>query len=400
MTKPHEPSRPSRRSVLAALGAAPLAAGGVLAVANTVSDTPANATGTRTGSIPDDLRPGGEFDRFVAQLAAEDKFSGTVLLTYRDKPVLQRSYGMANKARQIPNGPDTIFGLASVNKLFTGVALAQVAQRGKVSYGATLGTYLDGFAPEIADVVTVHQLLTHTSGFGRKAGNPEPPPGADDWDTIDEAWQGTLEYLRTLPLTFTPGTDQQYSNDGYFLLNAIVAQVSNQPFHDYLREHVFGTAKMATADVYTTEQRLNDQRIAHSYANAKPGSEPGNDRVDVTADMPLWQAAGDPYASAPDLANFARAVTDNTLLDPAYTHITFSPKLPISPDNSWFETYAAGARLQNGQWALGHNGGGAGISANLDWFPDTDWIAVVLSNYDNATEPIYTKARDLITRAR
>lgn len=388
MTERHAPSRPSRRSVFAALGAAPLAAGGVLATVGAGRADP--------DSIPAELRPGGEFDRFVARLAAEDTFSGTVLLTYRDKPVLARSYGMANKERRIPNGPDTIFALASVNKLFTGVAVAQLAQQGKVAYGATLGTYLDGFAPEIADVVNVHHLLTHTSGFGRKAGNPQPPPGSEDWDTIEEAWQGTLAYLRTLPLNFTPGTSQQYSNDGYFLLDAIVAEVSRQPYHDYLREYVFGAAEMAAADVYTTEERLNDPRIAHSYA---PG-EPGGDRIDVTATLPLWQGAGDPYASAPDLARFARAVLDDRLLDRAYTYLTFSPKLPIAPDNSWFETYAAGARLQNGQWAVGHNGGGVGISANVDWFPDSGWIAVVLSNYDDATEPIYTKARDLITAAR
>jgi CubicO group peptidase (beta-lactamase class C family) len=357
MTEGHEPSRPSRRSVLAAFGVAPLVTGGVLAVTNAANATGGAAPGSDLGSIPADLLPGGTFDKFVAQLAAEDKFSGTVLLAHRDKPVLERSYGMANKARRIPNGPDTVFCLTSVNKLFTGVAVAQLAQQGKIAYRATLGAYLDGFAPEIADVVTVHQL----SGFGREAGHPEPPPGSEDWDTIEEAWEGTLAYLRTLPLNFTPGTAQDYSNDGYFLLNAIVAEVSRQSFHGYLREHVFGVAEMTTADVYTTEERLNDPRIAHSYGTGESG-----DRVDVTATMPLWQAAGDPHASAPDLANFARAVLDSTLLDPAHTHLTFSPKFPLSPDNSWFETYAAGSWLKGGQWFFGHNGGGVGVSANVD----------------------------------
>lgn len=93
-------ARPSRRSALGLLGAASLAAGGVLAVPEKAYASP-----SRPGRIPKDVRPGGAYDRFVAQLAAEDKFSGTILLAHRGRTVLARSYGMADRERKIPTSP-------------------------------------------------------------------------------------------------------------------------------------------------------------------------------------------------------------------------------------------------------------------------------------------------------
>jgi CubicO group peptidase (beta-lactamase class C family) len=371
--------------VLGLLGAAPLAAGGLAAAAGDAS--------AMSGRVPADLRPGGAFDRYVKERADQDEFSGTVLLTHRGRTVLSRSYGMADKARSIPNGPDTIFALASVNKLFTGVAVAQLAERGSVAYQGKLGTYLDGFPPEVAQTVTVHHLLTHTSGIGREANSPEPPPGSAEWDTIEEAWAGTLAYLRGLPPGFPPGTRYRYSNDGYFLLKAIVAEVSGQSFHDYLDDHVFAPAGMTSTGVYTREQQLTDPRIAHAYSLDAAG-----ERVDITAEQLIWQAAGDPYSTAPDLVRFAAAMQDGTLLGSAYTHVTVSPKLPLGPGGATFATYAPIARLLGEQWILGHNGGGQGIANNVDWFPGSGWIAVIVGNYDfpGASEPIVSLARQLI----
>jgi hypothetical protein len=74
----------------------------------------------------------------------------------------------------------------------------------------------------------------------------------------------------------------------------------------------------------------------------------------------------------------------------------------LAPDNSFFNAYSIGAHLTNGQWSYGHNGGSSqGVSANLEWFPDSGWVAVVLANYvPPAAEPIARMARDLITRAQ
>lgn len=386
----------TRRSLLTALGATSLATGAVL---TTTGSTRADAA--PSGRIPDDLRPGGTFDKHVAELAAKDDFSGTIRLTYRDRTVLSRSYRMADKERSIPNEADTTFSLGSITKLFTGVAIGQLAQQGKLAYHEKLGRYLDGFPTETADTVTIHQLLTHRSGMG-DFHSDEYFEESRTWDSADEVMNGTMTFVREAPLEFTPGTSYQYSNSGYVTLGAIVAELSGQSYYDYVRQHVFDPAGMTSSDFYTKPQWRTDPRIAHPYAE-----QPSGGHVDTLEERPfIGSPAGESFANAPDLVRFTKALLGNELLDPPYTHLTLGPKTPREPLQASdeptriaFDTYAPGAVLFDGQWILGHNGGAPGVSVNLDWFPDSDWVAIVLGNYDIRTsEPVVSMARELITQ--
>jgi CubicO group peptidase (beta-lactamase class C family) len=83
------------------------------------------------------------------------------------KPVFERAYGLANKAKNIPNNTETIFNLGSMNKMFTAVAIAQLAQAGKLSFDDTVSKHLPDYPnKDVANNVTIHHLLTHTSGLG------------------------------------------------------------------------------------------------------------------------------------------------------------------------------------------------------------------------------------------
>jgi CubicO group peptidase (beta-lactamase class C family) len=385
MTK-HNDRQPSRRSVLTALAATPL-----------LATAAATATADTTGSIPADLRPGGKLDQLIAQLAAEDKFSGTVLLTHKNKPVLRRSHQMADKARAIPNGPDTIFDLGSVTKMFTGVAIAQLAQQGKIAFGGKVGMYVDGFAPEIANTVRIHHLLTHSSGLGDYH-SPEFFEQAKSWDTVEKVWDGTMGFVRNLGLGFTPGGGQLYSNAGYVILGAIVAKVSGQSYYDYVRDHIFRPAGMMSSDYYTRPELVANRRAAHPYAMSPEGELADTLDENLFVSLP----PGGSNSTAPDLVRFANAFQANKLLSPAFTHLISSPKVPLAPDNSFFDAYSISAYLTNGTLSYGHNGGSSnGVSTNLEWFPDSGWVAVVLANYaPPAAQPIAGMARDLITSAR
>ncbi|MFJ6675698.1 serine hydrolase domain-containing protein [Actinosynnema sp. NPDC091369] len=392
-------TRPSRRTMLAALGIGSIAAGGMVAAtgsAQAVTD-PAQAD-AGSDRIPDTLRPGGEFDRYLTRLAEQDAFSGTVLLTHRDRTVLSRSHRMADRARGIPNDADTVFALGSITKLITATAVHQLAESGRLAYGATLGTYLTGFLPEVAGSVTIHQLLTHTSGLGRPAINPPRPPGQEQWTTLDEIFAGTVDYIRGLPLNFTPGTRSAYSNDGYYVLAAIVAQLSGQSFYDYVREHVFTPAGMSTAGFRTAAQWREDRRIAHPYDML--GGSGWTDVIDLFDAGLLGNPAGGAFAGAPDVARFASAFQRNRFHSAAYTHLAASPKWPLAPDNSFFEGYGPSVRHMNGLRINGHNGGARGVSTNVDWFPDSGWTAVVLANYGESAVAVVRKARELITAPR
>ncbi|WP_331770446.1 beta-lactamase family protein (plasmid) [Embleya sp. NBC_00888] len=392
--------RPSRRSIIGLLAAVPLAGAGIL-VASEDADAKADADARPDGSgIPKDLRPGGAYDRLITRLAAEDRFSGTVLLARRGRPVLARSHGMADRVRAIRNGPDTVFGLASISKPFTGLAIAGLAHQGKVAFQATVGAYLDGFPAEIADHVTIHQLLTHTSGVGRPPLGSGGPPA--DWDSFDKVLEGTLAAVRTTPLRFAPGTRYEYTNDEYWVLGAIVAKVSGMSYVDHIRRHVFEPAGMTRAAFHGKPDLPSVADLAHPY-----WTQPSGPRVDASTSpfFPYTNGpAGGAYATAPDLLRFARALTAGRLLSPAFTDLVTTGKVALTPaqrpgppTQDRFYAYGFEDLMVNGQRIYGHSGGGPGMANQLDVFPDLDWVSIVLGNYDDRIDPIVELGRKLIT---
>jgi CubicO group peptidase (beta-lactamase class C family) len=360
------------------------------------------------GRGSDDLEPGGAFDRFVAAQAASDAFSGTVLLTRHGRPVLVRSYGLADKQRSVPNRPDTRFALASVTKLFTAVAVAQLAQQGKVAYGATVGEYLSGFPAAIAGKVTIHQLLTHSSGLGDFFQAPDFWTKSPTWSSREAVMDGITEIVRQSPLIAEPGTRWSYSNSGYHLLGEIIAQASGQSYYDFVRDQVFRRAGLAGTGFFTRPQRLADPRIARPYA-----LQPSGSRIDVAKDlMFIGTPSGDAFSTGADLDRFITALFRARLLDPAFTQLAVSGKLPLPPPPPssppppgnpgakppiTFQAYGPTVGLVDGHSVIGHGGGSPSASTFVEHYPDLGWTAVILSNYGDATLPLVSLVRRLIT---
>ncbi|MGI5455029.1 serine hydrolase domain-containing protein [Streptomyces sp. CA-249302] len=396
---------PSRRSVIGALGAA--SAGGLV----TGAAVPA-AADDRSGPVPEGLRPGGEFDRYVAAEAAADEFSGSLLLTRGGRTVLARSYGMADKQRSVPNGPDTLFALASVTKLFTAVAVHQLAQQRKVTYGARLGTYLDGFPSSVADNVTVHQLLTHTSGFGDVHMLPGYQAAEAGWTTPEQTMKGLVDLIRQSEPGFQPGAGWAYSNSGYVLLGAIVEKVTGMSYYDYVRRYVFAAAGMTRTRFLTRPQWQAGRNIAHPYYPDGQGS--WTDGV-PEARYVVGDPAGDAFTTCADLDRFGRLLWRGRLLDPGWTPLMLSGKVPLPPAptaptgddtgvpaQALFQCYGPVGALVSGRWTFSHGGGSTlGVSTSVEVFPETGWGVVVLSNYAGALVPeIASLARKLITAGR
>ncbi|MEJ3744970.1 serine hydrolase domain-containing protein [Actinomycetes bacterium KLBMP 9797] len=399
-------SQLSRRSALGMLGVAPVVASGALAGAPPAR---AQSVGASRDRVPRDLRPGGAFDQRLGRLAAEGKLSGSALLSHQGKTVLARSYGMANARTSVPNGPDTAFALASVAKLFTAVAVVQLAERGQVDFGQKIGAYLDGLPSAIADSVTVHHLLTHTSGMGNFHDSEEFRANVASWTSGAAMLDGIMGVVRETDLLFTPGTRFNYSNSGFVTLGAIVQAVSGQSFYDYVREHVFAAAGMTRTDYYTLPQRRTDDRIARPYALMPTG-----ERVD-TLERPdlFWAAfigepAGDAFASASDMARFARSLAGNRLLNPAYTTLAVTGKFPhpirrnpAAPAGAStpFQAYGPIASIDSGQRIIGHGGGSPGAATAIDIYLDSGWVVVILGNYGdfNTNPPVQ---QELMQEAR
>jgi CubicO group peptidase (beta-lactamase class C family) len=364
-------------AVLPLLGAeaatASQVAGGVLAESGIGHADPGTSHG-----IPKGLRPGGAYDRLVAQLAAQDRFSGTVLLARRGRPVLLRCYGMADKDQAIPIRPDTIFNIASLGKFFTGVAITQLMAQQKLRLDGTLGSYLDGFPDQVASMVTVHQLLTHTSGLGDHRADPAWQEASTRWNTRAEFNNGTLAFIRRQQLLFTPGTQLAYSNSGYWVLGAIVASVSGQSYWDYVREHVFAPAGMTRTSFATVPQWQTHADFAHAYGDPDPDGR----RPDLTKQMKgigIGGGDGGTFSTAPDLLRFALALQNGKLFDRAHFELMTSGKFPFGTGMVAYGTLAA---IINGKRLIGHGGNDPGITSNLLSFVDLEWVWLLVSNYD------------------
>jgi CubicO group peptidase (beta-lactamase class C family) len=317
---------------------------------------------------------------------------------------LVRSYGMADKSRSIPNRRDTIFNLASVTKSLTAIALGQLVQAGKVHLHHTLGSYLDGFTDDTSNV-TIHQLLTHTAGMRNYSTAEAFQQGLTQWHTAAEMMDGVMEIIRAMETrpSVTPGTTHVYSNSGYFVLGAIVANVSGLPYHDYIRQHVLAPARMRNSNLYTRPEVLTRRDIARPY-----WTQPTGNRIDFTTTDHFGFVGGPAegiYSTAFDLLEFSGALRDGRLLIPAFAELFTSGKVPLSPADrpvtpaqARFYGYGFRIAVTGGQLVAGHSGSGPGTATNIDIYPHLDWIAVVLSNYDTTVEPIVQKARELITR--
>jgi CubicO group peptidase (beta-lactamase class C family) len=280
-----------------------------------------------------------------------------------------------------------------------------------VSYRERLGTYLDGFPAAIANV-TVHHLLTHTSGLGDYHGMPGYFEDVATWTTPEQTMAGTTDYIRRSELSFAPGAGWSYSNSGFHLLGEIVAKASGMSYYDYVRQHVFAAAGMGGADFVTKSRWRTDRRVAHPYHRDERGRW-----VDAIEEFGyIGTPAGEAFATCADLDRFARYLFQDRFLEHARTQLVLSGKVLMpeptpppgqsppqggTPVRENYQCYGPMGILLGDQWNFGHNGGNpAGIATAVEFYPETDWVVVVLCNTaDAAVGPIVTRTRNLIVPA-
>jgi D-alanyl-D-alanine carboxypeptidase len=319
--------------------------------------------------------------RFADELAGRDRFSGVVLLAHDGVPFLLRSWGLADRERAIGNDGDTRFHIASVGKMFTAVAVLQLAAAGKLR----LDDRVDRFVSLPAGpAITIAQLLTHTSGL------------VDNYPRFHREraqLRAPIDYIARFsadPLAFPPGTRGLYSNFGFVVLARVVELASGQPFDAYLRDHVFGPAAM-------TATSFDPAAVPH---RARPyAGDPGH-LVDATAQLPVRaNGYGCEYSTADDLLRFVNALVGHTLLPDAQTARMLSNQLqPPMRRISGITAYGYGVILADilGQRSVGHDGGAPGVSAFVRTLPDRGYTVIVLSNLDGAASRIGPRALRLL----
>jgi CubicO group peptidase (beta-lactamase class C family) len=307
-------------------------------------------------------------------LAGADRFAGVVLITQDGKPIFQQAYGLADHDNHVPNQLDTKFNLGSMNKMFTAVAIGQLAEQGKLAFSDRIGTYLPNYPQPAATKVTIHQLLTHTSGIGDYLMTKKFAAARETLVTVESY----LPLFMHEPLAFEPGTQFHYSNGGYIVLGAIIEQVSGQNYYDYVRDHIYLPARMQNTGFYDPAGTIPN--LAIGYTTLDPTtSQPGVLRDNTPFREIKGGPAGGGYSTVEDLHTFAIALLAHQLLSEATTEVITTGKVDSS-----YGKYGYGfiSSAVGNHRCVGHGGNGPGMVAELEICPDAGYTIVVLSNSD------------------
>lgn len=318
---------------------------------------------------------------YLSAMAAAGLFSGTVLVARGDTVIYEGAFGMADRQRSLDNTPDTRFDLASVGKVFSAVAVAKLAQAGRLSLHDTLARFALQLPSTIARRVTVAQLLNHTSGLGELGAE------LDSAMRLASDVPDMVRLLTDSSLSFVPGSSIQYSNRGYIILGAVIEAVSGRTYFDFVEEMVFAPAGMKSSEFIPDSVPASQRAVRYSrYRTLRDVYQPGPRFATAARSDQRGGPAGGVFSTVRDLYRFIRAFESDRLVSPALRQTLVTPE-PNIPWGYGFET--------TGDGGYGHRGAAPGATAYLFRLA-TGHIVAVLSNYDTAAQIVGDYIRERV----
>jgi CubicO group peptidase (beta-lactamase class C family) len=280
--------------------------------------------------------------------------------------------------------------MASGSKMFTAVAILQLAQAGKLSLGDPLIKSLPSFPnQDFARHATIHQLLTHTAGAG------------DYWDdAYEKHWGSITETSQMLPFVLnhlgdSPAGEFAYSNSGFILLGLVVEAVSGMSYSDYVQKHIFAPAGMTATGYPRRSGHVADVALPYEPAMAAGAVKPG---VYLPAELgERGTSAGGASTTAEDMFRFAAALEKGLLLDKAHVDLMIHPHVPYGGKDSWYG-YGTILEKKRGVLSWGHGGMAPGTQFEFKVYPELDTVMVVMSNYNTIASPEIASALDDLIR--
>jgi len=310
------------------------------------------------------------FQAVVTQYYQAQHFNGVVLVATDGKIDFLSSMGVANRSTGEALTPQTTFKIASMTKAFTALMIMKLYEEGRIQLEATIGHYLPKYSGAGKDQVTIHQLLTYSSGIENQA----EPLGMASYQT-----QKTLDdYIRTYcsgKLVYTPGEKSTYSNTEYILLQQIIETVSGKKYEQYLHEIILDPLKMTHTGVLHSEVKIPTLTPSYTY-----------DEVQKTFadDAPYYSenyfGAGCMYATVEDMLLFSTALFGHQILSES----TMKKMLEIHEDLG----YTAYGLWGSSGWGTFkepfyyRTGGILGATSNWITTLDTHKTILIMSNTD------------------
>ncbi len=300
-------------------------------------------------------------DEAVKTLAGDRRYMGSVLVARGGEVILSRGYGFANLEWDIANTPDTKFRLGSISKQFTAACILRLEELGKLNVNDPVKKYLDD-APAAWEKITLHQVLSHTSGIPSFTEFPEYRTFEKQPTTPEK----TYRLYRDKPLDFEPGSNWKYSNSGYLLLSYLVEKISHRKYEEFLQEKVLKPAGMKDSGYDLNALILHHRASGYTSSGAILQNT-------GYIDMTVPSGAGALYSTTEDLLRWEQALFGGKVISTASLAKMTTPVQ---------HNYGYGLMIMpvQGHKSIGHGGGIEGFNTQLTYFPDDRVTVVVLAN--------------------
>ncbi len=338
-----------------------------LAACATATPNPTSTTApTATPAAPKvDLQTlSAELDTMFQKFTSQRLFNGSVWIAQNDQVILSKGYGFADRDKQIPNTPQTRFLIASITKQFTAMAIVILQEGGKLSVQDKICKYLAD-CPEAWQPVTIHQLLTHTSGIPDTTGSYTTKDLADPL-----ALEQEIAAAKAQPSGSQPGEKFYYNNMGYILLGKIIEAASGQSYETFLQKNIFEPLQMSDTGYYH-----NQGDLAVGYSIGTIAADPMN----------MWGgfSAGALYSTVEDLSRWDQALTTGKLIPPKALDAIFTPY--VAADLNGFD-YGYGWMISTDEpRIILHEGATNGFRGIIRRDPQAKVTIILLSNQETSS---------------
>jgi CubicO group peptidase (beta-lactamase class C family) len=310
-----------------------------------------------------------EFDKVIESAYKSGEPGAAVLLAKEGKVLYRKAFGKANIELDVPMKPEMVFEIGSITKQFTAVSILMLMEQGKLSLTDDVTKFIPDY-PTHGHKITIHHLLTHTSGIKSYTGMQEWVPL---WRK-DMSPEEMIDLFKNQPMDFAPGERYQYNNSAYFMLGYIIEKASGQTYQQFLEEHIFKPLQMNNS-YYGSHKQIIRNRAA-GYQN--------QDGFNNTEYLSLTQpyAAGSIMSNVDDLLKWQIAIRDHKLVKKETIQLAFTD---YKLNNGKPIHYGYGWSLNeiNGSPTIEHGGGIFGYTTNGIWLPKEDVYVVMLTNRDD-----------------
>ncbi len=336
-----------------------------------------------------------DLTRRITEVMENVDFSGVILIKQNGHTLLSTTRAYANRSDERLNQPHTRFGIASGCKIFTAVSICQLIEQGKLSYDSRLADVLSIKFPLWDQGVTIHQLLTHTSGIPDYFDEEVMEDFAELWKERPvysmRQLNDFLPMFQNQPMKSAPGGRFHYNNAAFIVLGLIVEEHTGQSFTDYVEQNIFNKCGMSDSGYFETDRLPRNTAIG--YMDQEDGSWTSN-----IFSIPVKGGAdGGAYITAPDMIRFWNALFSNELLGEETTGKLITPY--VHEDDETY--YGQGIWInRRGEALFKYHvmGFDPGVSFMSSVYPDHNLQVVVLSNKESGPYPITMAVEEALVR--